>query len=347
MRFRSEATKAESINWEAFTLPNLPLDELLEYCNPAPFGDIKEMKTVLDPEVRLAYEIESARLRIRRHPGMEPIKAHIEDKLAPGRHVELVLYKYSGDTSRIQWAAFYSDCIHEVKPVLKGHRVTITYNIITSQWSPSYHDIISSRESEDTVYLDEHFECSAESPSLSSKALANVDIELKKIQSQRQRSSPKVGLLLKHKYISKGLQPHLLKGEDKTLFDLLVNKQWKCELKSILSRYQTAAIYPYGFGEDGELAETHKIYEFNSVQSFKPVKSAYGAPQRRLAQENYRQRRVGIPFIEIYRKAQNTEQQLVLDKEGGGSWIGNEVEDVGVDKIYLDSAVIVELCKEL
>ncbi len=83
------------------------------------------------------------------------------------------------------------------------------------------------------------------------------------------------------------------------------------------------------------------------MQSSKPVVSAYGASQRRWAQENYRQRRVGIPFIEIYRKAQNTEQQLVRNKEGGGSWIGNEVEDVGVDKIYLDSAVIVELCKEL
>ena len=35
------------------------------------------------------------------------------------------------------------------------------------------------------------------------------------------------------------------------------------------------------------------------------------------------------------------------NQEGGGRWIGNEVEDVGVDKIYLDSAIIVELCKEL
>ncbi len=164
---------------------------------------------------------------------------------------------HSGDTSRIQWAAFYSDCIHEVKPVLEGHRVTITYNIITSQWSPSYHHIISRRDSEDAVYLDEHFECSAESPSLTSKGLANVNIELKKIESQS--SSPKVGFHVKHKYISKALQPHLLKGEDKTLFDYLVNKQWKCELKSILSRYQTAAIYSYGCGEDRKLVETHKI----------------------------------------------------------------------------------------
>ena len=116
---------------------------------------------------------------------------------------------------------------------------------------------------------------------------------------------------------------------------------------SVLSRYQTDAIYPYGFGEDGELAETHKIYKFNPLQSSNAVVSAYGAPQRRWTQENNRQRRPGFPFIEVYRKAENAEQLLVRYNEGGGRWIGNEAEDVGVDKIYLDSAIIVELCKEL
>ena len=53
--------------------------------------------------------------------------------------------------------------------------------------------------------------------------------------------------------------------------------------------------------------------------------------------------RLGIPFIDIYRRAENGAEQLVRNNEGQGSWIGNEVEDVGVDKIYLDSAVIVHL----
>jgi hypothetical protein len=29
----------------------------------------------------------------------------------------------------IQWAAFYSDCEHEVLEVTAGHRVTLTYNL--------------------------------------------------------------------------------------------------------------------------------------------------------------------------------------------------------------------------
>ncbi|EMC97740.1 hypothetical protein BAUCODRAFT_122166 [Baudoinia panamericana UAMH 10762] len=31
--------------------------------------------------------------------------------------------------SCVQWAAFYSDCEHEVLPVIEGHRVTLTYNL--------------------------------------------------------------------------------------------------------------------------------------------------------------------------------------------------------------------------
>jgi hypothetical protein len=30
---------------------------------------------------------------------------------------------------QLQWAAFYSDCEHEVKEVTEGHRVTLTYNL--------------------------------------------------------------------------------------------------------------------------------------------------------------------------------------------------------------------------
>lgn len=33
------------------------------------------------------------------------------------------------DDESIEWAAFYSDCEHEVKEVTSGHRVTLTYNL--------------------------------------------------------------------------------------------------------------------------------------------------------------------------------------------------------------------------
>ncbi len=35
----------------------------------------------------------------------------------------------NANSSCIQWAAFYSDCEHEVMEVKSGHRLTLTYNL--------------------------------------------------------------------------------------------------------------------------------------------------------------------------------------------------------------------------
>ncbi|KAH8592989.1 hypothetical protein B0O99DRAFT_226059 [Bisporella sp. PMI_857] len=41
------------------------------------------------------------------------------------------LFAFSSDSAalNITWAAFYSDCKHEVLPVVSGHRITLTYNL--------------------------------------------------------------------------------------------------------------------------------------------------------------------------------------------------------------------------
>lgn len=33
------------------------------------------------------------------------------------------------DPAAVKWAAFYSDCEHEVLEVTSGHRITLTYNL--------------------------------------------------------------------------------------------------------------------------------------------------------------------------------------------------------------------------
>jgi len=39
-------------------------------------------------------------------------------------------FDWAGDSAQtIQWAAFYSDCEHEVHEVTEGHRITLTYNL--------------------------------------------------------------------------------------------------------------------------------------------------------------------------------------------------------------------------
>jgi hypothetical protein len=55
-----------------------------------------------------------------------------------GRGIE-----YDWDTPKevpvLQWAAFYSDCEHEICEVIEGHRVTLTYNLY---YRPKIPDVI-------------------------------------------------------------------------------------------------------------------------------------------------------------------------------------------------------------
>ncbi|KAL9601098.1 MAG: hypothetical protein Q9179_002986 [Wetmoreana sp. 5 TL-2023] len=39
------------------------------------------------------------------------------------------IFSWGDQDTQIEWAAFYSDCEHEVKEVTAGHRVTLTYNL--------------------------------------------------------------------------------------------------------------------------------------------------------------------------------------------------------------------------
>ena len=48
-----------------------------------------------------------------------------------------------------------------------------------------------------------------------------------------------------------------------------------------------------------------------------------------------------ISPLKFCRRAYNS---VEIDSDGGGREIESEVEDIGVDKIYLDSAFIVDLC---
>jgi hypothetical protein len=42
----------------------------------------------------------------------------------------IITFDWSGPAAdTIQWAAFYSDCEHEVMPLVSGHRITLTYNL--------------------------------------------------------------------------------------------------------------------------------------------------------------------------------------------------------------------------
>lgn len=48
-----------------------------------------------------------------------------------GKQVEFDWSVQSAST--IQWAAFYSDCEHEIKTITEGDRITLTYNLYATE----------------------------------------------------------------------------------------------------------------------------------------------------------------------------------------------------------------------
>ena len=48
-----------------------------------------------------------------------------------------VRFDWSKKANSVQWAAFFSDCEHEVLEVVGGHRVTLTYNLHWKRSGPS------------------------------------------------------------------------------------------------------------------------------------------------------------------------------------------------------------------
>ena len=45
----------------------------------------------------------------------------------------------AGNSQQIQWAAFYSDCTHEILPVTEGVRITVTYNLFVDDLTTQDH----------------------------------------------------------------------------------------------------------------------------------------------------------------------------------------------------------------
>ncbi|KAK2033580.1 hypothetical protein LX32DRAFT_500080, partial [Colletotrichum zoysiae] len=63
---------------------------------------------------------------------------HEGGQLAVRHRGQEVVYDWSTNSAtQIQWAAFFSDCEHEVREVTEGHRVTLTYNLYWTPYGPT------------------------------------------------------------------------------------------------------------------------------------------------------------------------------------------------------------------
>jgi hypothetical protein len=114
------------------------------------------------------------------------------------------VFDFAARSDRIQWAAFYSDCVHEVRPITEGFRVTVTFSIVSQS-----KDWMSYGVKDDDFWVgpqraDEH------------------GSSVKKFEEiVREIDGENVAVLLSHQYTYKGLSAEGLKGTDRTVLDAI------------------------------------------------------------------------------------------------------------------------------
>jgi hypothetical protein len=115
------------------------------------------------------------------------------------------------DCDLIHWAAFFSDCVHEVKPVVSGNRITVTYSILEQL-------------AQEQTYVP------------ATKGLLQSAI--------LDHESQQIGIVLSHKYTHAAIDSIVLKDTDKKLWDMLVDmNSVKIELLPVACRIEKYGDY--------------------------------------------------------------------------------------------------------
>jgi predicted 2-oxoglutarate/Fe(II)-dependent dioxygenase YbiX len=128
----------------------------------------------------------------------------------PSRHEGgILVIKHNGQTKKIdfggedskfktQYAAFYADCQHEIKPVTAGYRVCLVYNLA-----------IAGRKRQPLAPRTE-------------PAVEKAADLLKKLFADGPGKLEKIAIPFKHQYTQEAYDPRALKGSDRALADVLV-----------------------------------------------------------------------------------------------------------------------------
>ncbi|MFI8186213.1 2OG-Fe(II) oxygenase [Actinacidiphila glaucinigra] len=127
---------------------------------------------------------------------------------------------HQASREKLTFAAFYADCLHEVKPVKSGYRVTLTMNLLAERIRPAGEDDGDSVA--DLAHcLTEHFTEPAE----------------ERYAYGRQKAAPpnRLVYLLDHEYTQRGLDWDRLKGADAARTALLRQAAAETDCEAVLA----------------------------------------------------------------------------------------------------------------
>lgn len=366
---------------------NLDIDEIMssKYMYPAPYGDIRTQKTVVNSNVRTAFQCNSEhfefistkpakRCRSRGKvyvPGfLEGIKHHLNEKLfrddqvknlvpyrlnvygeggffkahvdtpkdparmigslvvcLPTKHTggdllvthqgEVYTIDFSRDSKNIQWAAFFSDCKHEVKEVTSGYRVTITFNIMTELTEDN--ELINGIVRTYSKGISKMSEVE-----IGPSQKWGFDKLYNKIQTMPENN---IGVILSHEYPLSGLCEENLKGIDHEIYTKMKNTgNFECHLISAIYDSQ------HYYYNDCDAATCDDV---NDVYLVKPVDWSY-----------YRKNKT-IPVADIMDNDYcfvlfDAMKNIISERERESAYTGNETCQGEYCYVYFMSALLLK-----
>ena len=150
---------------------------------------------------------------------------HKGGQLVVSHHGESNKYNIKkADMGKLNFFGFYSDCYHEIKKVIEGYRVTLTYHIsvVPPKDLPQIPPTINNHKS--LIHaIQSYFE----------EPIFNSSKHGDKFQKR------KVVYLLDHQYTPKSLSPNMLKGADNHTFHALKQVAGELELSIFLALVKT------------------------------------------------------------------------------------------------------------
>jgi hypothetical protein len=233
----------------------------------------------------------------------------------------------------LQWAAFYNDCLHEVKPVTAGNRVTLTYTI-ESGGAYTYYDPAT----DDAIKLDEW-----EKGQSRNSFFSTEDWRSKLKAAITQFPETQLGLLLSHKYTQIGLNRDNFKGVDQLVWNAISNRTgWMYTLMPVVFRFHAEREY-----EEDEISRDREVYAFSqedidylsSLPARRRVRSGFSVDDVRETNINKPNHglKTPIPFLLVSRGE-------ILDydhqDDSDGSRTGNVAPET-TDALYYHAALIV------
>lgn len=154
----------------------------------------------------------------------------------------------ASQTPSIQWAAFYSDCCHEVQEVTAGHRVTLTYNLYASRGSGF---LAGQKHSMDATHLPTY------------QPLINL---LRSRTFMAEGGSMAIGLTHAYPYTHALMHrqlPSALKGADMMLYEVLLALNLRAELIRVMDLPEEAAAKREfdAYCRDSDQSDDESMYE--------------------------------------------------------------------------------------